>query len=88
MGQECFFTGKKPTVGRQYTNRGKAKYLGGIGRKVTGKSKRTFKPNLQRVKCVVNGQVMTVRASVYAIRNGLVVKPVKRKAFDVKSIKV
>jgi large subunit ribosomal protein L28 len=88
MGQECFFTGKKPVVGRQYTRRGKAKYLGGVGRKVTGKSKRTFKPNLQRVKCVVDGTVMTVRASAYAIRNGLVVKPVKRKAFDVKSIKV
>jgi large subunit ribosomal protein L28 len=88
MGQECFFTGVKPVVGNQYTHRGKAKYLGGVGRKVTGKSKRKFKPNLQRVKCVVNGQVMTVRASVKAIRMGLVVKPVVRKAFDIKSIKV
>ena len=88
MGMQCAICGKKPVLGNQYARRGKAKYLGGIGRKTTGKSRRKFKPNLQNVKCVVDGKVMTVRASVKAIRMGLVVKPVKRKAFDVKSIKV
>src|SRR5947209_1862349 len=57
MGMQCAITGKKPVKGRQYARRGKAKYLGGVGKKVTGKSTRRFKPNLQRIKIVVNGQV-------------------------------
>lgn len=86
MGQKCFFTGKKPVLGNQITRRGKAKYLGGVGRKVTGSSRRKFKPNLQRVKCVVDGKVMTVRACTKAIRMGLVVKPVKKKPFEMEKI--
>ena len=33
MGMQCDVCGKKPAVGNQYTRRGKAKYLGGVGRK-------------------------------------------------------
>ena len=36
MGMQCAICGKKPILGNQYTHRGKAKYLGGVGRKVTG----------------------------------------------------
>jgi peroxiredoxin len=32
--------------------RGKAKYLGGVGRKITGTTKRVFYPNLQRIRVV------------------------------------
>ncbi len=88
MPRVCYFTGKKTHSGNQVTHRGKAKYLGGVGRKVTGKSRRQFKPNLQRVKVVVNGKVMRVLASTQALRMGLVEKPVVRKPFEVKSIKV
>jgi len=88
MSRQCFFTGKKASLGNQYTRRGKAKYLGGVGRKVTGKSRRSFKPNLQRVRAVINGQVTRVLASTQALRMGLVEKPVVRKPFEVKSIKV
>jgi large subunit ribosomal protein L28 len=88
MSQECFFTGKKVSLGNQYTRRGKAKYLGGVGRKVTGKSRRQFKPNLQRVRAVVDGQVVRILVSTKALRMGLVEKPVVRKPFEVKSIKV
>ena len=35
--------------GNQATIRGKAKYLGGVGTKVTGISRRKFRPNLQNV---------------------------------------
>ena len=47
MGMQCAVCGKKPVVGNQKTYRGKAKYLGGVGKKITGISKRKFKPNLQ-----------------------------------------
>ncbi len=78
MSRVCAFTGKRTTVGRQYARRGKAKYLGGVGRKVTGRTKRKFKPNVQKVRALVDGKVVRVRASAKAIRNGFVVKPPKR----------
>jgi large subunit ribosomal protein L28 len=81
MGMQCDICGKKPVMGYQYTRRGKAKYLGGVGRKPTGISKRTFKPNLQRLQCQVGGSIQTKRVCVKCIRSGLVQRPVKRKAF-------
>lgn len=86
MGQQCAITGKKPVLGYSYARRGKAKYLGGVGKKVTGKTRRKFKPNLQRIKIEVNGQVKTVRVSVSAIRSGLVKRPSKKKPFTMPSI--
>ena len=78
MARECYFTGKKTKFGRSIARRGKAKYLGGVGRKVTGISKRRFKPNIQKVRALVDGRVMRIRVSAKAIRMGLVVKPPKR----------
>jgi large subunit ribosomal protein L28 len=78
MSRVCFFTGKKTTSGSSISRRGKAKYLGGIGRKITGISKRKFKPNVQNVRAVVNGKVTRIKASAKAIKMGLVVKPPKR----------
>ena len=82
MGMQCAITGKKPVRGNKICRRGKAKYLGGVGRKVTGITKRRFKPNLQRVKVEIDGTVKTIRVAVSAIRSGLVQKPVKRKPFQ------
>lgn len=78
MPRVCHFTGKRTTSGRQYTHRGKAKYLGGVGTKVTGKTLRKFKPNIQRVRAVINGKIVRIKVSTKAIRMGLVVKPMKR----------
>jgi large subunit ribosomal protein L28 len=86
MGMQCEVCGKKPVIGNQYTRRGKAKYLGGVGRKVTGKTRRKFKPNLQRIKIDVNGQTKTVRVCVSAIRSGLVKRAVKRKPFQMPNL--
>jgi large subunit ribosomal protein L28 len=79
MPRVCEFTGKRTHTGNQYTHRGKAKYLGGVGTKITGKTKRTFKPNLQTVTAIIDGSPTRVKASTKAIRSGLVVKPLKRK---------
>lgn len=78
MSRECAFTGKKTTVGRSYARRGKAKYLGGVGRKVTGKTKRKFKPNIQKVRAIVDGRPVRIAVSTKAIRMGMIVKPLKR----------
>ncbi|MBM4100694.1 MAG: 50S ribosomal protein L28 [Phycisphaerae bacterium] len=79
MPRRCHFTGARTTSGNRMTRRGKAKYLGGVGIKTTSVTKRTFKPNLQRVKAVVDGRPARVLASTRAIRSGLVVKPIRRK---------
>jgi large subunit ribosomal protein L28 len=79
MPRVCYFTGKKTSFGNQKTHRGKAKYLGGVGTKVTGITARKFQPNIQKVRAVIDGQIVRVKVSVKAIRNGLVVKPVKRR---------
>ena len=78
MSRLCPYTGKRTIAGRSYSWRGKAKYLGGVGKKVTGISKRQFKPNIQKVRAVVDGKVCRIRVSAKAIRMGLIVKPPRR----------
>jgi large subunit ribosomal protein L28 len=79
MPRVCYFTGKKTSFGKRVTHRGKAKYLGGVGTKITGISRRKFKPNIQKVRAVVNGRIVRIKVSTKAIRNGLVTKPVQRR---------
>ena len=79
MPRVCHFTGKKTSFGNQVTHRGKAKYLGGVGTKITGITARKFRPNIQKVRAIVNGRIVRIKVSAKAIRNGLVVKPIRRK---------
>ena len=78
MSRVCYYTGKKTRSGNSIARRGKAKYLGGVGVKTTGITKRKFKPNIQRVRAIVDGKVCRIMVSAKAIRMGLVVKPKKR----------
>ena len=81
MPRVCAISGKKTTIGRQYTRRGLAKKKGGVGKKITGKTPRTFKPNIQKIRVVVNGRVVRMKVAAKYIRRGMVVKPpIKRKA--------
>ncbi|MEX0775943.1 MAG: 50S ribosomal protein L28 [Phycisphaeraceae bacterium] len=79
MPRVCKFTGRKTTSGFQYTRRGKAKYLGGVGTKVTGKTKRSFRANIHTVTALIEGSVQRIKVSAKAMRMGMVVKPLKRK---------
>jgi large subunit ribosomal protein L28 len=81
MSAVCQICGKKPALGNRITTRGKAKYLGGVGTKVTGIARRKFKPNLQRVRAVVQGTPRTIRACTQCIRSGRVTKPIKQRPF-------
>ena len=82
MGMQCAICGKKPVLGNHYARRGKAKYLGGVGRKVTGISRRAFRPNLQSIQIDINGTVKRQRVCVQCIRSGAVKRPQKRKPFQ------
>ena len=79
MSRVCHFTGRRTKTGNTIVRRGKARYLGGVGRKITGITKRKFKPNIQTVRAVIDGKVIRVKASAKAIRMGMVQKPLKRK---------
>ena len=79
MPRVCHFTGARTTTGRKIRYRGRPKYQGGIGLKVSGLSRRKFKPNIQTVRAVVDGKPTRVKATTRAIRNGKVVKPLRRK---------
>ena len=74
MSQRCEICGKGPHSGYQYTRRGLAKAKGGVGRKVTGHSKRVFNPNLQVVKTIMRGTVRRMRVCAKCLRSGKVVK--------------
>jgi len=87
MGMQCAVCGKKPVLGFHYARRGKAKYLGGVGRKVTGISRRTFRPNLQNIQVMSEGGGVTrKRVCVQCIRGGQVKRPVKQKPFQMPNL--
>ncbi|HEV3021926.1 MAG TPA: 50S ribosomal protein L28 [Pirellulales bacterium] len=85
MPKACDVCGKTPQVGNTVTIRGKAKYLGGVGTKVTGISRRQFKPNLQRVRITVRGTNKRVRVCTQCLRSGAVTKLVKAAPFKLPS---
>ena len=82
MARVCEVCGKKSTMGNSVAHRGKAKYLGGVGTKVTGITRRQFRPNLQRVRVTTpNGTHKTMRVCAQCIRSGAVTKTVRSAPF-------
>ena len=80
MGRECEVSGKKTSFGNQRTYRGKAKYLGGVGIKCTGVSRRAFRPNLQRIHIwLPNGKTTHVTVATSVIRHGVITYEVDGK---------
>src|SRR5947207_15293711 len=79
---QCEYCQKKPSMGNQVEHRGKAKYLGGVGTKVTGISRREFKPNLQRVKITTpTGTTRYARVCTRCIRKGVIRKAIQQAPF-------
>ena len=84
MARQCDVCGKGPQLGNRVTTRGKQKYLGGVGTKVTGIARRQFKPNLQRVKITTpNGTHKAVQVCTLCLRSGAVTKIVRAAPFKV-----
>lgn len=82
MARVCEICGKRVQKGNQVELRGKAKYLGGVGTKITGITRRTFEPNLQRIRVTTpKGTNTTLRVCTRCIRSGFVRKSVKQKPF-------
>lgn len=62
MARECAITGKKKVAGNNVSHSHR-------------KTKRSFKPNLRRVRAVVDGQVKKIWVSTSALKAGLVERP-------------
>ena len=78
--QRCDICGKGPISGNSIARRGLAKKKGGVGKKITGVTRRRFLPNLQRVKVrFPNGTVRRVNVCVGCLQAGRVVKAVSFK---------
>ena len=76
----CAICDRKPLVGRSIARRGLAKKTGGIGKKITGITRRRFYPNLQRVKTrSANGTVRRLKVCASCIQAGKVNKAVSFK---------
>jgi large subunit ribosomal protein L28 len=68
--------------GNAVETRGKAKYLGGVGTKVTGITARKFKPNLQNVKvATANGGHKRMKVCTQCLRSGAVIRPIRVAPF-------
>ena len=74
MSRVCKICGKGVHSGGTITRRGLAKKKGGVGRKITGHTKRVFAPNLVTVKAKIKGVVKRVRVCAKCLRSGKVEK--------------
>ncbi len=84
MARSCEVCGKGPQMGNSVTTRGKKKYLGGVGTKITGITRRQFKPNLQKVRVTVGrGTNKSMMVCTQCLRSGAVTKAVRNAPFQV-----
>ncbi len=87
MSRVCEVCGKGQIVGNHVTTRGRAKHLKGVGTKVTGINRRTFKPNLQNVRVTLpNGASKVMRVCTQCLRCDAVTKRIAQKPFQFKSL--
>jgi large subunit ribosomal protein L28 len=74
MSMVCEVCGKKKVVGGSIIRKGLAKKKGGIGMHVVKNNKRTFKPNIQKARVNVEGQVKKIKVCAACIRSGKIKK--------------
>jgi large subunit ribosomal protein L28 len=78
----CAICKKKPLTGNSIVRRGLAKKTGGIGKKISGITRRRFYPNLQRVKVLfLNGTVRRINVCVSCLKAGKVKKAPSRRSY-------
>ena len=75
MSRVCQFCGKKTQFGKSIARRGLAKAKGGVGIKTTGITRRTFKPNIQRVRAKMGTRVVRVKICTDCLKLGKIEKP-------------
>jgi large subunit ribosomal protein L28 len=73
MTRVCDVSGRRTRIGHKVKRRGLAKKKGGVGRRVTGRSKRTFKPNIHEVRVLTpEGRMLHLKLSTKVIKRGVI----------------
>lgn len=72
MSRVCEICGKGSNNANRVTRRGKAKKKGGVGKNVTNVLKNTQKPNLKKVKAIVDGSPKRIKVCTQCIKSGKV----------------
>lgn len=75
MSKVCVVCEKHKVIGGHTARRGMARIKGGAGRKITGRSKRTFKPNVHKIKILdVKGRIASAYVCAKCLKAGKVKK--------------
>jgi len=74
MYKVCAICGKGQVAGRVVVHKGLAKSKGGTGKKVSRTTKRVFKPNLQKIRILLNGRPQRVFVCTKCLKKGNLVK--------------
>ena len=70
MLRKCVICGKGPVAGKTLTRKGQIKKKGGTGSKVARASKRTFLPNLQKIRILLNNRPQRAYVCTKCIKKG------------------
>ncbi len=74
MAKSCAICGKSSIPGQKYKRRGMIKRKGGAGAKITGKTLRTFQPNLQKIRINLQGTIRRTLVCTCCIQGGKIIK--------------
>ncbi|HQP92197.1 MAG TPA: L28 family ribosomal protein [Candidatus Omnitrophota bacterium] len=75
MSKVCVICSKHKSIGGHIARRGMARIKGGAGRKITGRSKRPFSPNVQLLRIVSeNGTAKRAYVCTKCLKAGKVKK--------------
>jgi large subunit ribosomal protein L28 len=80
MARVCEYCGRNTQSGAQIARRGLPKKQGGVGLRITGHTKRKFKPNIQRVRAEIDGKPTWVKICARCMKSGKVKKPLVKKS--------
>jgi len=75
MGTVCEVCGKRAQFGNKVSRLGK----GAMKRRVKSRKSRRFKPNIQRVRALIDGRIERVNVCTSCIKAGRVEKPKPRQ---------
>lgn len=74
MARRCDICGKETVSGSVVTRKGQAKKKGGVGQHIGVVTKREFRPNVVKVKALVDGKPQTIKVCTKCLKAGKVQK--------------
>ncbi len=79
MARVCSICNKRTESGKIVARRGLPKKKGGVGLRCTGRTLRKFKPNIQKVRLLVDGVPTRVKLCTRCLKKGKLQKATRGK---------